>query len=89
MALVRIVFFAGLVVLGAIGLFLGLVFLLATGSDGPIAISYMAESGKTVIETVQRSEDPDRYWRLYTTMGILPLVGGAAATWFGVRAFRR
>ena len=84
---IKIAFFAGLVVLGAVAMFLGVVFLIATGSDGPIMISYVDE-GKTVMETVTKSENPGRFWQLYAMMGVAPLLLGAIATLFGVRWFR-
>lgn len=88
MAMLKIVFFGGLVVLGAVAVFLGAVFLLSVGSEGPISISYVRQ-GETVIETVRKAEDPARFWRLYTTLGIAPLLLGAMAAALGMRALRR
>lgn len=88
MVMLKMVFFGGLVLLGSVAVFLGVVFLLATGYDGPIAISYLRD-GQTVVETVRKADDAGRYWRLYTIMGLAPLMLGAAAAWLGVRTLRR
>lgn len=88
MAMLKVVFFAGLVLLGAVAVFLGSVFLLSVGFEGPISISYL-QKGQSVIETVHRADDPARFWRLYATMGLAPLLLGAVAAVLGVRALKR
>lgn len=88
LGLLRIGFFAGMMLLGGVAVFIGVVFLLATGYGGPISISY-ASKGQTVMETIRQTDDPGRYWRLYLFMGVAPVVLGGLAGWLGYRAFKR
>ena len=88
MPLLRIVFLAGVVLLGAVGVFLGAIVMLTGWHAGAISLSYM-QDGKAVSETVSRAADGARFWRLFLAMGAAPVVIGLAALIFGVRALRR
>ncbi len=88
MPLLRIVVLAGVVVLGAVGVFLGLVVMLTSWQAGTIALSYV-QDGKTVSDTVSRVADGARFWRLFLAMGAAPAVIGLAAMLLGVRALRQ
>jgi hypothetical protein len=87
MALLKLVFYGGLAFFGAVSLYIGIVFFLTTGFDGPISIGY-PEGGRMVQETVTRAADPSRHFRLQLAMGYAPLVLGALSLFVGVRWFR-
>jgi hypothetical protein len=88
MPLLRIVFLAGVVVLGGVGVFLGILVMGTSWQAGAISLSYV-QDGKTVSDTVSRSADGARFWRLFVSMGAAPAVIGLAAVVLGVRAIRR
>ena len=88
MPLFRMALLGGVVFLGAVGVFLGVVVMLTSWQNGAITWSY-TDAGRDVTQTVTRAADAARYWRLYGTMGVLPAVLGAAAVLFGLRALRR
>lgn len=88
MSMFRMVFLGALVFIGAVALFLGGVVILTSWQNGAITLSY-SDGGRTVVETIGRAADGDRFWRLISTMGLLPAALGAGAMWFGLRALRR
>jgi hypothetical protein len=88
MPLLRIVFLAGVVVLGGVGVFLGILVMVTGWQTGAISLSYV-QDGKTVSDTVFRASDSARFWRLFGLMGAVPAVIGLAAVLLGVRAIRR
>jgi hypothetical protein len=88
MPLLRIVFLAGVVVLGSVGAFLGILVMVTGWQTGAITLSYV-QDGKTVFDTISRSADGARFWRLFVWMGGAPAVIGLAAVLLGVRAIRR
>jgi hypothetical protein len=88
MPLLRMVFLAGVVLLGGVGVFLGVIVMLIGWQAGAISLSYV-QDGKDVAETVSRAADGARFWRLFLAMGAAPAVLGLAALIFGVLALRR
>ena len=87
MQLFKPVFFACLVLFGGAAVLIGAVMTYSALSSGMVMVSYTA-SGKAVAETVLRASDPDRFWRYVGFIGVLPLVLGAGAAWFGVHKIR-
>lgn len=87
MNIFRLVFFGAVAFLAAVAIFMGLVMMLTTLQNGSVMLSYTSE-GKVVSETITRSADAGRYWKLFATMGVLPAVLGAAALWYSVRRLR-
>jgi hypothetical protein len=87
MPLFKVIFFGILAFVGAIAMFIGAVFFMTSGLDGPINISY-PQGGRRVDETITRASDASRYIRLQVAMGWAPLVLGAIALYAGVRKFR-
>lgn len=87
MQLFRPVFLTCLVLFGGASVLIGAVMSFSALSSGMVIISYTAD-GKAVAETVLRSADSDRFWRYVGFIGVLPLVLGAATTWFGLRKLR-
>ena len=88
MQLIRVVLLGGMAFLGAVALFLGGVVMLTSWQSGTITLSYTA-AGNGVTETVTRTVDAGRFWRMYGTLGIAPAVLGAATMLICVRALRR
>ena len=88
MQLFRMLFLGGLVVAGAIAIFLGGVVMLTSWQSGAISWTY-SQSGRSVTETVTRTADAARYWQLYRSMGIMPASVGALVMAFGLWALRR
>jgi hypothetical protein len=86
--LLRIVFLAGVVALGAVGVFLGILVMVTGLQVGSITLSYV-QDGATISDTVSRASDGARFWRLFVSMGAAPAVVGLAAVVLGVRALRR
>lgn len=87
MGIFKLVFFAAAAFLAAVAIFMGLVMMLTALQHGSVMLSYTSE-GKAVSETITRAGDSDRFWRLFTTMGVLPAVLGAAALWYSVKRLR-
>lgn len=88
MPILKLAFYAGLVMFGAVGMYMGVVFLIVFGNDAPISISY-PQNGRVISETITRAADPSRYFRMQILVGYAPLVLGALALWFGLRWFKR
>jgi len=88
MAMLKLAFYAGLVLFGVVGMYMGAVFFLAAGLSGPISISY-PQDGKVISETVSRATDGARHFRLQLMLGWAPVLLGAVALYAGVRWFRR
>lgn len=84
MQLFKPVFYACLVLFGGAAVLIGAVSSYSALSSGMVMVSYTA-NGKAVAETILRSAEPDRYWRLVGMAGALPFVLGAAAVWLGLR----
>jgi hypothetical protein len=88
MPLLKMIFFAGLVLLGGIAVFIGGIVMLTSLQSGAIVLT-SGPSGSEVTETITRAADESRFWRLYAVLGVTPLVVGGAVLWWGVRAFRQ
>lgn len=73
--------------LSAVANFLGIVIVLTSLQNGSISSSY-AIGGSDVDETVTRTGDAARFWRLLAAMGIAPAAIGAAALWCSVLTLR-
>lgn len=89
MAILRLVFLAGLVFLGGIAVLLGFVSALSGWQNELIQLVYTDAAGSQVTETVTRAADSERYWWLMSTTGFLPLAIGAISVAFGLRSLRQ
>ncbi len=87
MGMMKLAFLAAVAFLSAIAIFMGVVFILTSLKLGSITLSY-GTGTNAVTETISRASDASRYWRLITMMGLLPMIGGAAALWYSVRKLR-
>lgn len=87
MALFKIVFFAALALFAGVGIFIGGVTMLTSLQNSMISMTYTS-NGKAMAETVTRAADSARFWRLFLTLGALPVVLGAVAMWYAIRKLR-
>ena len=87
MQMYRVIFFGALAFFAAVAMFIGVVVMITSLQNGAITWSYTS-SGKGITETISRAADAARFWKLFATMGIVPLVLGAIAMWFSVRKLR-
>lgn len=87
MPILKLAIYAGMVLFGAVGMYIGVVFFATAGFSGPISISY-PQNGRMINETITRATDATRHFQLQLLMGYAPLVLGALALWFGVRWFK-
>ncbi len=87
MQMYRVIFFGALAFFAAVAMFIGVVVMITSLQNGAISWSYTS-GGKNFNETTVRAADAARFWKLFATMGITPLVLGAAAMWFSVRKLR-
>jgi hypothetical protein len=88
MPILKLAFYAGLVLFGAVGMYICAVFFLTSGFGGPISISY-PQNGRVINETITRAGDASRHFQMQMLMGYGPGLLGALALWFGLRWFKR
>lgn len=87
MGIFRLFFFGAAAFLAAVAIFLGLVVMLTSLQSGSVMLSYTSD-GRAVSETITRATDAGRFWKLFTTMGVLPATIGAVALWYCVKRLR-
>jgi hypothetical protein len=87
MGMLKLGFLAGVAFLAAIAIYMGLMILLTSLKLGSITLDYNI-GPQAITDTVTRAGEPGRFWQLLMAMGVLPLVGGAAAMWYAVRKLR-
>ena len=87
MPVFKMLFFAGIVVLGGVAVFLGAIVIASSLHVGSLTLNYEVD-GKPVVESISRAGDAARYWKLFSLMGVLPCILGIAAVWWGVRTLR-
>ena len=87
MQMFRVIFFGALAFFAAVAMFIGVVVMITSLQNGALTWSYTS-GGKGITETISRTADAGRFWKLLSIMGILPLVLGVAAMWFSVRKLR-
>ena len=87
MDMFKLVFYFAVAFLAAVGIFIGVIMMITSLQNGSISLSYMS-SGTAMNETISRVADSARFWRLFGTMGVLPVVLGAAVMWFSVRKLK-
>lgn len=87
MLLLRAVLSAGLVFLGAVGIFMGFVLSGAFLKSGVIYLSWggRADQSREVLYSVT----PNDFWFYFTLIGVVPMVAGFAAIIWGRRMSRR
>ncbi len=78
--LFKLALFGMLFLFGLVAIFLGSVTAYAAVSNGEL--TYIVGRIST---TVSRTDDPSGFWRNLMLWSVLPIVGGAAAVWFGRR----
>ena len=76
--------FGMLVLFGAIAVFLGIVTGFAALKNGELTYVY----GR-VSTTIARASDPSGFWFSVALASLLPILGGAAATWVGSRGLNK
>jgi hypothetical protein len=87
MALFRFVVPLGLIVFGAVAVFMGAVVLIGGLKAGEIG--WTSGPADTAQETrVRRADDPDGFWRVMAFGGALPLMLGLGAVVAGRRMLR-
>lgn len=87
MPFVRLMIPVGLLVFGAVALFMGAVVSVTALRNGSIAVSYRTSSGP-MVHSARRETDPAEYWRLLGLAGGLPLLLGGLSIWSGRRMLR-
>jgi hypothetical protein len=87
MGMFRLFFFGALAFIAGVAIFIGGVMMITSLQNGMIGISYTS-GGKAVTETISRTADNARFWRLMVTMGVMPFVIGSAVLWLSVRKLR-
>lgn len=85
MTVLRIAILIMLIVLGGVGVLFGGVTTIGMLSSGEVAYT-VPQTGGVVARTVSRAGEPDAFWRLFGLLGLLPLVLGGAAAWYGWRS---
>jgi hypothetical protein len=88
MPLVRLIVPLGLVVLGAVAAYMGLVVLATSLGTGEISIG-SGKAGETVVRTTRRAEDAGGYWLRVAGLGLAPAALGIACAIFGWRRLGR
>ena len=88
MAIFRMGFHAGLVLIGAIAVFVGLAVAGIALKDGSLTYSYLVD-GQRVAQTIARAANADRYWQMLMLWGGIPILLGALAAWHGWRQLTR
>jgi hypothetical protein len=82
--LFKLALFGMSLLFGLVAIFLGSVTAYAAISNGEL--TYIIGRIST---TVSRSDDPSGFWRSLMLWSVLPIVGGAAAVWFGRRGLSK
>lgn len=88
MPFVRLIVPLGLVVLGAVAAYMGLVVIATSLGTGEISIG-SGKAGQTVFTTTRRADDPGGYWLRVAGLGLAPAVLGIGCTVFGWRRLGR
>lgn len=85
--MMRAVFLAATAFLSAVAIFLGCVLVLTSLKLGSITLSY--SDGKDIVtDTVTRAGDAARFWRLFASMGLMPIAIGGVGVWYAARKLR-
>jgi hypothetical protein len=87
MPLLRAVFAAGLVFLGAVAIFMGCVLSMAFLKSGAISLSWGDRADQS--RDVLLSTHPHDFWLYFVLIGLLPIGAGFAAIIVGRRISRR
>jgi hypothetical protein len=88
MTMLRIAMLIMCIFLGGIGVIVGGAISAGMLRSGEVSYT-VPESGRTVSKTANRDRQPDEFWRVFALLGILPMVLGGAASWYGWRAINR
>lgn len=76
------------ILIGAIAVMLGVILIWSTLQTGSISLSYGSGAG-SVSETISRTADGARYWKMISLLGVAPAVLGLFAAMWGWRAINR
>jgi hypothetical protein len=88
MAMLRIAMLIMCIFLGGVGALFGLATTLGMLRSNEVSYN-TPQAGSAVMVTVRRGDAPGEFWRLFALLGILPLVGGVGAAWYGWRSIKR
>ena len=88
MTMLRIAVLIMCILFGGVGALFGVATTLGMLRSGEV--SYTSPSnGTATTRTATREQQPNEFWRLFVFLGLVPLVGGSVAAWYGWRAISR
>ena len=88
MAMLRLAMMIMFVFLGGIGVLVGGAVTVGMLHGGEVTYT-VPEAGRTVSKTASRASQPSEFWQALALFGLLPIVLGGAAAWYGWRALTR